>query len=116
MSALYEVKLEIDAEAREEFLAWIAPHMREVLATGCFVAAQMYRQVDSAPDRQIFVCHYHARSTAEIHEYIDVKSAPLRADGVRRFGTRMRAERRILDLTESLTESQIVTTHRKDNS
>ncbi len=95
MQAIYEVRLEVDAEIEGAYHEWLVEHMPLVVKAGGFVKANLYREETSGSE-VVWVCHYVARSSEDIHNYIRDKSADLRADAVSRFGNRFRAQRRIL--------------------
>jgi hypothetical protein len=95
MSAIYEVRADIDSQISNEYLNWLKPHMEQVVLAGGFLKADLFRE-ESDSGAVVWVCHYHARSTDDIHKYIREKSAELRADALSRFGSRLRAQRRIL--------------------
>ena len=72
----YEVTAELDerqAPAYERYMR--DKHIREVLATGCFHAAELAR-VSSTRYRT----RYLARSQADLDRYLDLHTAALRAD------------------------------------
>ena len=96
MSAIYEVTLRVDSEVLEDFKSWLTPHLRHVVEAGGFFSATVFKELRS-DGAHVFVCHYVASSREVIERYISEKSAPLRQDGLNRFGTRFRAERRILE-------------------
>lgn len=95
MSAIYEVRLEVDSEIANEYLNWLKPHMELVVDTAGFLKADLFRE-ESDSGAVVWVCHYHARSKDEIEKYIREKASELRADAVSRFGSKFRAQRRIL--------------------
>ena len=92
-SVLYEVVLTISPERRQEFLDWLAPHMREMLGFDGFDAADLLINIEN--DCEI-TCHYRVRDMAAMQAYLNGPAKTMRADGLNRFGTDFSATRRIL--------------------
>ena len=95
MHAIYEVRLEVDRSIASEFTAWLSTHRHEVVHAGSFLKSEVYRE-ETDGETLVLVTWYHAKQVQDIRDYIAHKSAPLREDGVRRFGNKFRAQRRIL--------------------
>lgn len=94
----YEVTIEIDPAIRSDYLAWLRPHVDEILALPGFLGAQVSEVREPAcEDGWIGFCtHYRLRDAAALQAYLRDHAQRLRADGVARFGGRMRASRRVL--------------------
>jgi quinol monooxygenase YgiN len=97
---IYEVSLSAEAAIAQPFLAWLRSHIAEMLALPGFVDAQLYRVDDPVEsDRCGWCVAYRLRDRAALDSYLDEHAAGMREDGLRRFGGRFRASRRILDPT-----------------
>ncbi len=95
---LYEVELEIDAGIRDAWLRWLDGHVREIVALPGFTGAEAAEVVDppSAPGTCTVCVRYRLVDGAALQAYLRDHAPRMRADGVARFGERMRARRRVL--------------------
>jgi hypothetical protein len=95
---VYEVTLDIDAGAATEFDAWLKDHVREMLALPGFHDARILKPEapDAGSERR--VVQYTLGSRAELDHYIAEHAPRMREDGVKRFGDKMKASRRVFDL------------------
>ncbi|HET7222627.1 MAG TPA: DUF4286 family protein [Rhodanobacteraceae bacterium] len=96
---LYAVDLEMDASLREEYLAWLGGHVREMLALPGFVDAEIMARIEpSPPDGRWIVCvHYRLRDRAAWQTYLTGYAPRMREAGLARFGNRVKATRRVLE-------------------
>lgn len=91
---LYEVTVTIEPQAREDYLAWLKPHVREILKLDGFLDAAIW--IDSE-DPCAITSAYIVRDRAAMDAYLAGPAAAFRADGVERFGDKMSAKRRMLE-------------------
>ncbi|GHA82506.1 DUF4286 family protein [Cognatilysobacter bugurensis] len=99
---IYEVNVDVDAEIHAAYLAWLRPHIDEILALPGFTGAQMFEVTEPAPSEgQRSLCvQYRLVDAAALDAYLREHAPRLRADGVARFGTRFRAQRRVMQTLE----------------
>jgi len=99
---VYEVNLDVDAAIRDDYLAWLGPHMRELCALPGFVDARWFEVDEPAaePGRMALCVHYTLRDAAALDAYLREHAPRLRADGEARFGGRFRASRRVLKVRQ----------------
>jgi hypothetical protein len=96
---VYEVTLRVDRAIAADYLAWLRAHIVQVLALPGFVDARLYAiDVDVVADDECigWCVHYRLRDRAALESYLHEHAPQMRAEGLARFGTRFRAERRIL--------------------
>ena len=99
MSAvIYEVNLAVDVEVLAAYRAWLADHVAEILALPGFTGARTWDVVDPpAPPGTASLCvQYALRDATALQDYLRDHAPRLRADGIARFGERVRATRRVL--------------------
>lgn len=94
---VYEVRIAIDPAVREEYRAWLDGHVREILALPGFERAELYAE-ETDGGEPVYVVRYHLASRAALEDYLRAHAPRLRAEGLARFGERMRATRRVLAL------------------
>lgn len=90
---LYEVVISISPEIKDDYLSWLNPHVDEMLGFDGFKAAKIY--VNSEDENEI-TCLYWLRDMQAMQAYLDGPAQEMRADGVKRFGEKISARRRIL--------------------
>lgn len=93
---LYEVTIAVAPDVRADYLRWLRPHMDAMLVFDGFESAHMFFNAD---DENEIVCHYVLRDMAAMDAYLAGPAADMRADGVRHFGDKISARRRILKFT-----------------
>jgi antibiotic biosynthesis monooxygenase (ABM) superfamily enzyme len=95
---VYEVNLVVQHRIEAEYRAWLAGHIREILALPGFLGAQVFERVEpAAGDDEFALCvHYRLVDAGALADYFAKHAPRLRADGVNRFGNGFRAERRVL--------------------
>ena len=101
-SVIYEVNISVDANVFDEFMAWLQPHMKELLALDGFEKATLFERVateegaEKDDSKKLLTCHYHVQSREHLQNYFDHHAARLRGDGMKRFEKHFQIERRIL--------------------
>jgi len=92
---LYEVVATVDPTIREDYLAWLNPHIKELLTFDGFLSGEAFVNTENPCE---VTSVYRLRDMAAMQAYLDGPAARMRADGVKRFGDKMSAKRRILNL------------------
>ncbi|MEO6137624.1 MAG: DUF4286 family protein [Luteimonas sp.] len=97
-NVIYEVDLWIDTVIADDYRSWLAIHVGEMLALPGFVEARIFDVLEPAPPPgEIALCvHYTLHDHAALDEYLRLHARRLREEGVARFGSRFRAQRRVL--------------------
>lgn len=94
---VYEVSVDVDAAIRADYLRWLAPHVAEILALPGFTGCDVFEVVDPVLPDTLRVCmQYRLVDADALEAYLRDHAPRLRADGIARFGTRMRAQRRVM--------------------
>jgi Domain of unknown function (DUF4286) len=95
---IYSVTVTIKAAIEPEWLDWMRRvHVPDVLRTGCFGEARIYRVVDPAADEPTYVIQYRCSSIEEYYRYADEFAPALQKEHSDRFSGRFRASRQILE-------------------
>lgn len=90
---IYEVQLTVEALIRDEFREWLEDHVLQMLGIEGFESAEILRD-EARPD--VFVVHYRLGTREALQRYFNEHSSRMRQDGIQRFGSKFKAERRIL--------------------
>ncbi len=96
---VYAVELEMDTPLRDEYLAWLAGHVREMLALPRFVGTEILVRSEPPPPvgRFIVHAHYRLRDRAAWEGYLAHHATRMREAGLARFGQRVHASRAIFE-------------------
>ena len=96
---VYAVEIEMDVDLRDEYLAWLDGHVREMLALPGFTGAEVLVRAEPPPPAGRFVvsAHYRLRDRAALDGYLANHAARMRAAGLARFGERVRASRQVFE-------------------
>ncbi|KTD04047.1 hypothetical protein Lgee_0290 [Legionella geestiana] len=101
MTIIYEVNLSVDADILEEYVAWLQEHVRLMLQFPGFQSAEVFKEeVALNAPQHAFTVHYRLQNRDSLEHYFKENAAAMREDGLRRFGGRFSASRRILELVK----------------
>ena len=92
---IYEVNLQIDSSIAEDMAVWLRDHIRAMLTLEGFERAAWYQR-DPEDGRQQWTVHYYVDGWNHLDAYFDQHAAPMRQDGLDRYGGQFSADRRIL--------------------
>jgi antibiotic biosynthesis monooxygenase (ABM) superfamily enzyme len=95
---VYEVNLYVQRAIEAEYRAWLDAHVREIVSLPGFLGAEVFeRHEPAAAEGELALCtQYRLRDLDALAAYLEEHAPRLRADGLRHFGDRFRAERRVL--------------------
>ncbi len=98
MKIVYEVNIEVDAAAHDDYRLWLRDHIAEILALPGFTGAKIFDVLEPPPSAgRIGLCVQYAMKDREsFDDYLRHHAPRLRADGVARFGDRFQTSRRVL--------------------
>lgn len=97
-ATVYEVSLDVDADVRSDFLAWLRAHIAEICDLPGFLGADLH-EIDEpapAPGRMALCVRYRLRDEAALEAYLREHAPRMRGDGLARFGGRFAATRRVM--------------------
>jgi Domain of unknown function (DUF4286) len=97
---IYNVTIKVDAAIAAPWLKWMKEeHIPQVLATGCFVRAQMVKLLETdETDGPTYAVQYYAESRGQYDKYIATYADALRQSGVFMWGDRFAAFRTLMEL------------------
>lgn len=96
MNVIYEVNLEVETAIRAAFGAWLREHVERMLELPGFLDATIECVERKAEQSPGFCVRYRVVSRQALEEYFRKHAAVMRDEGIRRFGKRFTATRRIL--------------------
>jgi hypothetical protein len=99
---VYEVCVEVEPSVHAEYRAWLGTHVAELLALPGFTGATTFDVLEPlSEDGWRATCvHYRLVDEDALAAYLREHAPRLRADGIARFGTRMRAQRRVMRVAD----------------
>ena len=103
---IYEVNLTVNSDVANEYRTWLQAHIEELLEIDGFHAAKLYqRDSDEAGgDGECWTVHYFLESREALNNYFDNCAPKMREDGLKRFGGRFSATRRVLEPMEKFVK------------
>lgn len=90
---IYNVTINIDESAHEEWLVWIQEHIQEVLATGRFASAKLTQVLVEEEIGITYSVQYTANTREDLDDYYRIDAPKLRGDGIKKFANKMVAFR-----------------------
>lgn len=98
---VYLVELDVEADLRGDYLAWLAAHVQEMLTLPGFVDAETATRIDppASTGRFVVQVRYRLRDLAAWQAYVSEHAPRMREAGITRFGDRVRASRSLLETT-----------------
>ncbi|MBS9773964.1 MAG: DUF4286 family protein [Tenacibaculum sp.] len=87
---IYNVTVNIDETAHDEWLVWIKDHIKKVLETGCFKSAKMTQVlIEEEMGGVTYSIQYRALSKEDLQSYLKNYSLKLQNKGVQKFADKM---------------------------
>lgn len=101
---IYEVNLDVEPAIAEDYRDWLERHIRDMLGIEGFVSAELFLRPPgddpgTDPSRMGFTVHYRLENREALERYLDNDAPRMRSEGLRLFGGRFTATRRILETT-----------------
>ncbi|MCD8402204.1 DUF4286 family protein [Tenacibaculum finnmarkense] len=91
---IYNVTINIDQSAHQEWLVWIENHIPEVLNTGHFLSAKLTQVlVEEEMGGTTYSVQYTAKTRENLDAYYNNHADELRAASFKKFGDKMLAFR-----------------------
>ncbi|TMM30348.1 DUF4286 family protein [Polaribacter aestuariivivens] len=87
---IYNVTINIDDNAHDEWLIWIENHISKVLDTGKFSSAKLTEVlVEEEMGGKTYSIQFTASSREDLDEYYKLNADELRAESFQKFGNKM---------------------------
>lgn len=97
---VYEVNIELDPEIEQAYLKFLDDHIKEILHFKGFLGADLYKDDSSASPVKLVV-KYRLKTEEDMENYIAHHAPAMRAQAIELFGTKFKAQRRILKTLKS---------------
>ena len=87
---IYNVTINIDDAAHNEWLSWIESHITEVLKTGKFTSAKLTEVlVEEEMGGKTYSIQYAANTREDLDNYYKFDAPNLRSEGLKKFADKM---------------------------
>jgi hypothetical protein len=87
---IYNVTINIDATAHDEWLNWIESHITEVLNTGKFTSAKLTEVlVEEEMGGKTYSIQYATKTREDLDNYYKFDAPNLRSEGLNKFADKM---------------------------
>ena len=87
---IYNVTINIDSAAHNEWLSWIESHITEVLNTGKFTSAKLTEVlVEEEMGGKTYSIQYAANTREDLDDYYKYDAPNLRSEGLKKFADKM---------------------------
>jgi hypothetical protein len=98
---IYNVTVNISAEAHEEWLAWMkAIHMPDLMRTGCFIDSQLLKVLNVEDEGHTYSAQYKFLEMADLEKYQQQFAPALQNEYKLKFADRYVAFRTVLQLVD----------------
>jgi len=98
---IYNVTIHVEDSIHYDWLFWIKPHIKEVLATGKFISAKMTKILtEEDMEGTNYSIQYTAKNNETLQAYYREDAPRLRESGIAKFGSKMLAFRTELQVIE----------------
>ncbi len=97
---IYEVTIDVDREIVDQFDAWLAHHVEEMLQISGISRAEVLEQEDDDQGRARRITKYHFVSDPDLEQYLSGPAEAMRQSAIDRFEGRFEAVRRVLRNTD----------------
>jgi hypothetical protein len=100
---VYSVTVTVEKDAGAEWLEWMTSvHIPDVMNTGYFRASQLRRVLEPAGPEgtETFVIEYECESLERYRAYQREAAGELKRDHAERYGDRVHAHRRVMEIAD----------------
>jgi hypothetical protein len=97
---IYEVTINVDREVVDQFDAWLAQHVEEMLQISGVSRAEVFEQDDDDQGRARRITHYYFVSDPDLEQYLSGPAEAMRQSAIDRFEGRFEVVRRVLRHTD----------------
>ncbi len=97
---IYEVTINVDREIVDQFDAWLAHHVEEMLQISGISRAEVFEQEDDDQGRARRITQYYFVSDPDLEQYLSGPAEAMQQSAIDRFEGRFEATRRVLRHTD----------------
>jgi len=97
---IYEVTISVDREIVDQFDAWLAHHVEEMLQISGISRAEVLQQEDDDQGRARRITNYYFVGDRDLEQYLSGPAEAMRQSAIDRFEGRFEAVRRVLHHTD----------------
>ena len=102
---IYEVNLKIPVIIKKEYNQWLAEHIDEMLTFDGFLKVEIYQIKTDTTTEYALCVQYYLENHQTMINYEQQHAERMRGDGISRWGSQIKASRRILHTYDLTTEN-----------
>lgn len=102
----YEVNLVIQKEIFDNYYTWLVDHIKEMLKFHGFKKASISKEIskENLKDNYInLTVLYNIETKQDLDNYLEQYAPHMRADGIKKFGNKFSAHRRVFELVQNIS-------------
>lgn len=97
---IYEVTITVQSDAAEEYAAWLREHIQQIVKLPMVMRAT-WSVVEQEEGNRVQHCvHYFLEDREALEEYFQHHAPAMREEGIRLFGGKFTAARRVMNVCE----------------
>ena len=105
---IYNVTINIDESAHDEWLTWVESHITEVLNTGKFTSAKLTEVlVEEEMGGKTYSIQYAANTREDLDDYYKFNADNLRSESLKKFADKMLTFRTELKIVNEFYPTRI---------
>ena len=98
----YEVNITVNNSIVDDYISWLVPHIKDMLAMDGFVGATWSKEVrNTAVDKSILVVNYQVENIDALDNYFEHHAASMRSVMPENFMGKFTITRRVLEALDS---------------
>lgn len=97
---IYEVTITVQPDAAEEYASWLREHIQQIVQLPMVIRATWSVVEQEEADGVQHCVHYFLENRAALEEYFQHHAPAMREEGIRLFGGKFTAVRRVMNIRE----------------
>ena len=102
---IYEVNLNIQDNIYNDYYKWLTHHIGLMMKQKGFIGYHMAMNSEQSGDSKNITVWYYLDSMDSLNDYLENHSKEMRDDGIKKFGDKFSANRRIFETEQSFANN-----------
>ncbi|MGQ4004707.1 DUF4286 family protein [Francisellaceae bacterium CB300] len=105
---VYEVNLEVESGVFDAYNVWLLEHIEQMLKFDGFSGYNLSINTEHQDGVKLLTVWYYLETMTALDDYLENHSKEMRDDGIKKFGDKFSASRRIFDVDKCSVEKMII--------
>ena len=105
---VYEVNLKVENDLYDAYRDWLLEHIEQMLKFDGFSGYNLSINTEHQDGFKLLTVWYYLETMTALDDYLENHSKEMRDDGVKKFGNKFSASRRIFEVDKCYVEKMIV--------